>query len=850
MHEEILILFLLILGLLTLAAPVVTVILVISLRQSFKEFKMEMALLQDRVEDFANELKTFLRQNASAPGGQEGAAAVVPPPETAPVPPPLPPPPIVVLPPPSKTPPPLPPSVLLSAAPHDEVPPVHPEAPAEVVSPPSSERMTAVREILRRLWDWILVGEEYRPANMSMEYAVATTWLMRAGIVAIVACVGYFLKWSIERELIGPYGRVAVAIVVGMVMLGAGIRLMTRRWHVLGQGFIGGGLATLYFALFAAGPFYKLIPIPGAFAAMILVTVTAGILAARLNSMLVAIFGIIGGFCTPFLLRTGQPHFLALYAYILLLDLGILGISHVRQWRLLNYLGFVFSYFLFFGTWGRLDPHRDFPLAISFLSLLFVIQSVQVYTYNLIRGLRTTLLEIAHLLLNAGLFSLTAYAVIRDAVGRPWPAIMTLALAVFYMLHVGLFLRRRLLDRPLLLTLIALAGLYAVLTLPIVMEKESLTIAWSLLAFLFLWLGRRMDSAFLCQLGYALYGCVAFRLLCWDMPRNYSHGVAPIPPMADYWQTMLSRLWTFGLALGSLACAFILERRARGDSRAPVVDPGNDVPGIVSVSAGRQVLFWSLVVMLFLYFHLEFWAMLNYFTPLRPAVSTWLWCGLAVFFLLNFRWSGRLELRMALFICLGAVAVKSLFWDLPVWHVRGDALFDTTYSPLLVGMRWLDFLAILGLFCAVWLSLVREPETPFSASVMGYGGLFLLFLYATLEGNSLLYWKLRDFQGGGVSVLWTMFALGFVGGGIWKNLRGLRYAGLVLFVVVFAKVVFSDLAGMAVIYRVLAFFILGVLLLLGSFAYLYASRKFVQTPAPEKPPALPENPMPGGDVHA
>ena len=35
------------------------------------------------------------------------------------------------------------------------------------------------------------------------------------------------------------------------------------------------------------------------------------------------------------------------------------------------------------------------------------------------------------------------------------------------------------------------------------------------------------------------------------------------------------------------------------------------------------------------------------------------------------------------------------------------------------------------------------------------GGLLLLFVYASLELNTLLFWKLREFQGGGLSVLWA-----------------------------------------------------------------------------------------------
>ena len=82
------------------------------------------------------------------------------------------------------------------------------------------------------------------------------------------------------------------------------------------------------------------------------------------------------------------------------------------------------------------------------------------------------------------------------------------------------------------------------------------------------------------------------------------------------------------------------------------------------------------------------------------------------------------------------------------------------------------------------------------------------------------------FQAGGVSVLWTLFALSFVAGGIWRNARPIRLTGLLLFAVVTAKVFLIDLEHMPSVYRVIAFMAVGALLLLGSFAYLRASRKF------------------------
>src|SRR5689334_21499658 len=68
---------------------------------------------------------------------------------------------------------------------------------------------------------------------------------------------------------------------------------------------------------------------------MILVTLTAFLLAMRLDSKYVALLGLVGGFLTPPLLSTGVDHPVALLSYILLLDVGLAAVTIRKKWGFL-----------------------------------------------------------------------------------------------------------------------------------------------------------------------------------------------------------------------------------------------------------------------------------------------------------------------------------------------------------------------------------------------------------------------------------------------------------------------------------------------------------------------------------
>ena len=147
-------------------------------------------------------------------------------------------------------------------------------------------------------------------------------------------------------------------------------------------------------------------------------------------------------------------------------------------------------------------------------------------------------------------------------------------------------------------------------------------------------------------------------------------------------------------------------------------------------------------------------------------------------------------------------------------------------------MRLLDFSLMIGLLGYGFVLLRGDATAKPARGLFAIAALGLLFVFLTLEVNTILEHFVRELRPGGVSILWSLFALGLLLFGIWRNTSALRYTALVLFTVVGIKVFFSDLKALDALYRIGAFMILGILVLLASFIYLKYRSTFATKAAP------------------
>ena len=104
-----------------------------------------------------------------------------------------------------------------------------------------------------------------------------------------------------------------------------------------------------------------------------------------------------------------------------------------------------------------------------------------------------------------------------------------------------------------------------------------------------------------------------------------------------------------------------------------------------------------------------------------------------------------------------------------------------------------------------------------------YFDLFVSLTILWILSSELLEWlDLGGFSSNyklGLSILWGSYSLLLIVIGIWKKLKYLRIAAIMLFGITLAKLALYDISDMDTLSKTIVFILLGILLLVISFLY-------------------------------
>jgi uncharacterized membrane protein len=280
---------------------------------------------------------------------------------------------------------------------------------------------------------------------------------------------------------------------IALLMTGWRLRLTRETYGLLLQ---GAGVGILYMVVYGAFQLYGLISPFAAFTLMVAIALFSVVLAVRQNAQSFAVFAVTGGFLAPILASTGNGNYLVLFTYYLVLDIVILLVSRYRSWRLLNIVGFCFT-FIIATAWGVLiySPAKFF-FSEFFLLAFFLIYVIVAILYagkgtlKIRKPLDGTLLlanPLATFALQAGMLYQYEYGLAFSALG----------FGVFYLLLARLLWNRGGEDTRLLTEVfVALGVVFASLAIPFALDAQISAAAWAVEGAGVLWIATRQGQLY------------------------------------------------------------------------------------------------------------------------------------------------------------------------------------------------------------------------------------------------------------------------------------------------------------------------------------------------------------------
>ena len=251
-------------------------------------------------------------------------------------------------------------------------------ASATTITQPKAETVTAPppkpkasNHYQANLFDKLL--SRFQQAILS--YFTDGNLFVRVGLLILFFGVAFLLKYAAENSKIPLEIRFLGAAAGGMVLLIAGWRLRLKK-EVYALLLQGGGIGIIYITIFASFQVSHLIPSALTFVLLVSFAGFTALLAILQNSRALAIFAVLGGFLAPVLASSGSGNYIGLFSYYAVLNAAVFAIAWFKSWRLLNLLGFIFTFgiytlwFVFSYRSGMLIP------AMGFLLLFFLMYSL------------------------------------------------------------------------------------------------------------------------------------------------------------------------------------------------------------------------------------------------------------------------------------------------------------------------------------------------------------------------------------------------------------------------------------------------------------------------------------------
>lgn len=680
-----------------------------------------------------------------------------------------------------------------------------------------------------------------------MEKLIGERLLTFIGVIILVIGIAFFVKFAIDKEWINETGRTAIGILCGGILLGVAHRLR-KNFSAFSSVLVGGGIAVLYFTISYAYQVYHLFPQSAAFGILIVITAFTILLSLSYNRKELAIFAIVGGFCSPLMVSNGTGNLPVLSTYMLILDIGMLVLAYYKKWNIVNILSYVFTVFLFAGGIMKEVNHTEHPQYVTGL-LFATLFYLTFFGMNIVNNVRLKVkfsaFEILTLLSNTFLYYACGYFLLKEMNAQMYQGLFTLLVAVFNCIFAFFLLRRQEVDRNLFYFLVGLVITLVSLAGPVQLHGNHITLFWAAEATLLFWLYQKSKIKLIKYFSVIVTGISILGFFYNSLVVYFNLSLDK--PIMD---VLLNKGFVTGIVVViSLIVSSLLVRNENEEDM---------IPGWSS-KGYRQFLNVFAIALLFVtgFFELNYQLTILHSADFAFAIYFTTYAGLS---LLTLYLTARPLKMDYLSIPVGVIAVAMMVFYGFVPHIstidarnhflvyagegRNAFLFHYIHAAVIIALAFLVYVKLnkaekygkefknvyLWILCFT-LVFIASAELDHSFIIGGFASVSELASNPSIGMDEIKHLASQSHKIG-FPILWGISSFIMIVIGMRKKIRQLRIIALVLFAVTIVKLILLGIYGESQTGKIAAFVISGVILLLVSFLYQKLKRLVLEQDQP------------------
>ncbi len=652
--------------------------------------------------------------------------------------------------------------------------------------------------------------------NPDMEKFIGENLINKIGIAVLILGIAFFVKYAIDQDWINETGRVCIGLFCGIILIFVAHRLR-KNYRSFSSVLVGGGLTVFYFTIAFAFHQYNLISQSAAFIIMVIITAFAVTLSLLYDRLELAILATIGGFITPFLVSTGEGNYVILFTYLCILNSGLIVLAFYKRWHALHFIAFAFTA-LIYGAWiGANNSSKTFSYSGTFLFgtvfyLMFLIINMLLY---LKKEVKFSFPDVSLLILtNVGYYSAGIF--LLHQWHPEYKGLFTAILGVVNLLLATFFYKRKNIDRNFIYLLIGVTLTFISLAAPVQLEGNYITIFWAAELVLLFWLYQKSFIRLLKIASVFITILMLISLLMdWEQVYVIHSNLLTVIINKGFTTTVFC-----AVSMGVMA--YLMKKEA-------------DSFYLKGISNNAMQLFYTItsVVLFFISGVLEICYQFSTRYSGTGLQYTYLLLYIPAFILVLILLLPVLKIKTGYFTqpFLAAAAIVYYLLNIGNSYTTERLLLQTNSLQWHFLAHWAGIVLLLLLIYKM-ISLVRQQHDKLKELLPAFTCItaIIVIIFFSVEIKNIYVWLVYQnpnsftdaenlYNKAGLSIVWGLLSFTCIWLGMRYGFKTLRVIALVLFGVTLIKLFVFDLKNIPPGGKIVAFILLGVLLLTVSFMY-------------------------------